>query len=64
METPAIPTRMVLAAQLSEKKPFWLDENGREETWISLGGVVVDWLDPIEDADWFDKHNGPDTLRE
>ena len=27
------------------------------------GGVVLNWLDPIEDAEWFDKHNGADTLR-
>ena len=40
MEIPTLLSRMVIAAQLSEKKPFWLDENGRGlgGTWVSFGG--------------------------
>ena len=62
MQGSAFPSRMAIAAQLSEQKPFRLDENGREEIWTSLGGIVVNWPGPLGDARRFDKHNRCDTL--
>ena len=46
--------RLVIASQLCESKPGWRDDNGREACWMELGGVVVDWLDPMEENEWFD----------
>ena len=64
METTAILNCMVLAAQLSEKKPFWLDENGRDEPWGSLGGSLANWIDPFGDVNRYGEHNRLDTLSE
>ena len=53
--------RMVIASQTCESKG-WVDENGREKCWGSLGGLAVEWANPLDDAKWFDKDNGFGTL--
>ena len=48
-------SRLVIASQLCDSKPDWRDDNCREVCWVELGGVVVDWMDPIEENEWFDE---------
>ena len=48
-------SRLVIASQLCDSKPDWRDDNCREVCWVELGGVVVGWMDPIEENEWFDE---------
>ena len=51
------PSRLVIASQLCESKPTWRGGNGREASWKELGGVVVDWLGPMEEKEWFGEND-------
>ena len=45
--------RMVIASQTCEPKG-WKDENGREQCWEKLGGLVAERVNPIDETKWFD----------
>ena len=53
--------RLILASQTHPTKPHWSDDNGREECWLKLGGAVADWMDPMDEKDWYDVDNIRDT---
>ena len=45
--------RMVIASQTCEPKG-WKDEKGRGQCWEKLGGLVAEWVNPIDETKWFD----------
>ena len=55
--------RLVIASQLCESKPTWTDDNGREECWKAMGGLVVDWIRPLGENEWFGENDASGVLR-
>ena len=50
-------SRLEIASQLCESNPTRREDNGRETCWREMGGVVADWLGPMEDKEWFEEND-------